>query len=70
MHVTLNLHLKSSLSGKLIVMEISHFVRNDIQLFKSKRGGWLAALPPTNPLSIQKNEKTCHSERSPQKNGA
>jgi hypothetical protein len=46
----------SLLFGELMIMEISHFVRNDNQWFKFRRGCWLAALPPTNILSIQKNE--------------
>jgi len=49
---------------KLTKMEIYHFVQNDIQLFKFGRRGWLEAMPLTNPFSIQKNEKTCHSEQS------
>jgi hypothetical protein len=39
------------------MMEISRFARNDIQWVESRRGGWLAASPPTNPLSIQKMKR-------------
>jgi hypothetical protein len=53
----------SLLPGKLTMLEISHFVRNDIQWFYLEEGlvGGKAA---NQPLFIQKNEKTCHSDRS------
>jgi hypothetical protein len=62
--MNINFYKESLVTDKLIMIEISHFVRNDIQWFKFRRGGLVAALPPPTPLSIQKNEKTCHSERS------
>jgi len=43
---------------------ISHFVRDDIHSFRLSGGGWLAALPPTNPHPPRLNIKHCHSERS------
>jgi hypothetical protein len=38
--------------------EISPFVRNDIQWYEVRRGGWLAALPPTNLPLHQKMKMT------------
>jgi hypothetical protein len=42
---------KSLLSGELIMMEISYFVRNDIQWFNFRRGGGgkAANQPPHHP---------------------
>ncbi len=47
---------------------ISHFVRDDIQSFRLSGGGWLAALPPTNPHPPKFNVIYCHSERSEEYN--